>query len=483
MVVLKHSLYSHNIAFLLGTRFGNLRKMKGDVENSAETVNLTMAKRLDDDHYADQKTCNNDLNSSPTRNHLVAHLRIPATLLNIFGLGHACRNRSPLFKAGYFLMSSFAFSLTAFAFCRSASFLYWDGALDMSLSANILLMGWSSQCAFSVLFCIYHARREHFRNFNQLWTDYNVDELINLTKFSLYRYFWFTPVAIFSIFYIINNISLAFLQHFGIVDLTWDRDFVFRQDFGLYFFMAFGLFASVAWILPQYAYYVVCVTFRYAWKGLCEKIKSRENGQEFSLDNEYVKFACMSRYVTVKHRQLSAIMVAMNKLYGSYILFQLATGIPVILLQLYLIALSKDTLGTALKLSMWLAGNIIQVLLISSACLITTSANEVPEIMYDRYAEHQKLCHEETGCETERDPTARMAHMLETSILLDKLYNTEITMSALGCFEVTRSFLMTLWSILVTYYMLLVQFAKPSGGDRWHGNCTELCVSECLKIG
>lgn len=130
----------------------------------------------------------------------------------------------------------------------------------------------------------------------------------------------------------------------------------------------------------------------------------------------------------------------------------LLTNIPLTNAQIFaVIGDSQMDLGTRLQTAGWVVGQIFQILVFSSAALINWKSGNFRDVLHSRYMKWSR------NADFLRPATG--THLQRISLLLDQMMNQPLGFTVWSLFLINTSTLITMFSLVFTYFMLVIQFA------------------------
>ncbi|XP_076330537.1 uncharacterized protein LOC143236135 [Tachypleus tridentatus] len=343
------------------------------------------------------------------------------------------------------LWTGFLRSVVAFGISGESSFFFMGDGL-LLIGGNIFfnritVCGWFLYCAVSsTFFYVFFSRYSFQIKYLVLWTrslvcEENRYEIIK-TKIRLWQWI----VLILSFMYILFNTVGQFT--FYMVNVNDDerlKDIFFRW---LPFNLVLSLYASGAWSLTVSWFVLLCLKISRAFQHVAKQINDCYS-EEHSFENP-----CFSVIrVEIKRHHILCELVEHVNIYIQYIIFTAyAVIIPTLCFLLYQLIWETMALEMKFVVAFWLITNTCFIAVISLLAAAIASEAHKP------YLQVHKLAMTFVPPE----------HQLAVLMFSERLAGPTIGLTCLDLFVVTKTAILSIFSVLVTYFVILVQFQGTS---------------------
>lgn len=393
------------------------------------------------------------------------HFKYAQRVASVFGIGEPSPTCGQFPKLLYIAYSGFAICLLLYILGRLLVAIDWSSGFDLPKAAVVLSIVYTVQSLFSACFFIYAARSGNFRLLKRRWLECGTDDLVSATGFGRTQWRWFVPMLVFFCLILMSETAQIFLEFYGLSLESAHSKKPFVHFWQLFILIPAMIVCVVMWAVTFYTFYATGVSLSYAWLGFCKKIQDLSEANDKTiggLEDETLRF------VADTHMQLSELTDVVNRVYGPYALVMIILAVPEMFLQLYFAAQMPSDGFLRAQTIVWLTISFVAVFLLFSPCMVNTTSSQVADVFYRHYYTALKKKDDDDGGISEK-------LLLRTSILLTKLYNSTIYISACGWFEVSKETLAAIFSILATgYFIFLMGEEKPASAGCPGTNSTAL---------
>lgn len=146
----------------------------------------------------------------------------------------------------------------------------------------------------------------------------------------------------------------------------------------------------------------------------------------------------------------------------------LATNIPLTTIQIYIAIVDPDASPTTrLQVAAWILGQICQIVAFSSAAAINRKSENFYNILYRRYVKwSQSVDFAQANVDV---------HLQRINLLLNRMATQKIGFTVWDLILINKSTLLTTFSLVFTYFMLVIQFAIPMP-------TSAVCICNCSNV-
>ena len=176
-----------------------------------------------------------------------------------------------------------------------------------------------------------------------------------------------------------------------------------------------------------------------------KKLRNEEILDEKRLEEIIQEHCQMSKWIADCDQFLKRICAVM-----------LSTNIPLTTMLIYLTIMDQEAiLATRLVAAGWSIGQILQIVAFSSSASINSISENFYDTLYCRYVKWSET--------TEFYQPRLGAHLQRINLLLNRMAIQQVGFTVWDLVPINKSTLITTFSLVFTYFMLVVEFVNPNG--------------------
>ncbi|KAL3842230.1 hypothetical protein ACJMK2_020269 [Sinanodonta woodiana] len=328
---------------------------------------------------------------------------------------------------------------------RSMTTFYIGESYEHPFFQKAMFLIWSSECTLKVVVLfIFCYRQDGLPEYFTLWS--KMCHGIGLDKFC--KLLLIKAIVATWIFIIFNSVVFTLvLIYVPILDdiyleVSWRHANLYRTKYQFKMLLGgLAIFNSSSSLFPIALYTILCFALGLQFQKLTKELSSAISN-EGHLEGNLEDFR-------LRHEDLCSLVTTLNRVYMPIIAAAYAANIPMFCIVMYTLIYSIDIHISIVLINLfWLTFLLMHLLIISSvAAWLSSQAHSALEHIYRLRAHGQSI----------KDL------QLQITIFLSRLTGTQIGLSACHLFVVDRPTILTIAGMMVTYFVLLLQFKLPVG--------------------